>query len=247
MFLDDLQWLDTATLELLERLITDPDVRHVLLIGAYRDNEVSSSHPLMRTLAAIRDAGARAQEIVLAPLGLDDVERLIADALHCGPDSAGPLALLVHEKTGGNPFFAIQFLTALAEEGLVRFDRDAARHGSGTWIGFAPRATPTTWWISCWGSCGDCRDHTQTALQQLACLGNVAEIELLSLVFGQSEEEIHAPLWEAVRTGLILRLEGSYAFLHDRIQEAAYALIPEAQRAEVHLRIGRLLHGAHSA
>ena len=127
LFLDDLQWLDTATLELLERLVTDPDVRHVLLIGAYRDNEVSSSHPLMRTLAAIRDAGARPQEIVLAPLGLDDVERLIADALHCGPDSAGPLALLVYEKTGGNPFFTIQFLTSLAEEGLLRFDRAEAR------------------------------------------------------------------------------------------------------------------------
>ncbi|HXB67525.1 MAG TPA: AAA family ATPase, partial [Candidatus Acidoferrales bacterium] len=126
LFLDDLQWLDTATLELLERLATDPDVRHVLLIGAYRDNEVGSSHPLMRTLAAIRDAGAKTQEMVLAPLGLDDVERLIADALRCGPNAAGPLALLVHEKTGGNPFFAIQFLASLAEEGLLRFDRGAA-------------------------------------------------------------------------------------------------------------------------
>ena len=86
LFLDDLQWLDTATLELLERLITDPDVRHVLLIGAYRDNEVSSSHPLMRTLAAIREAGAKTQEIVLAPLGLEDVDRLIADALRCEPE-----------------------------------------------------------------------------------------------------------------------------------------------------------------
>ena len=96
LFLDDLQWLDTATLELLERLVTDPDVRHVLLIGAYRDNEVSSSHPLMRTLAAIRDAGARAQEIVLAPLGLDDVERLVADALRCGRElswSSGAIGL----------------------------------------------------------------------------------------------------------------------------------------------------------
>src|SRR5271154_1592807 len=110
LFLDDLQWLDSATLELLEHLITDPDVRHVLLIGAYRDNEVSPSHPLIRTLGAIRDAGGKTQEIVLAPLGLDDLERLIADALHCGPNSAGPLAQLVHEKTGGNPFFAIQFL-----------------------------------------------------------------------------------------------------------------------------------------
>jgi len=126
LFLDDLQWLDTATLELLERLITDPDVRHVLIIGAYRDNEVSSSHPLKRTLAAIRSDGASVQEIVLAPLGPDDVGRLVFDSLRCDRGAAGPLALLVHEKTGGNPFFAIQFLSALAEEGLLRFDRDAA-------------------------------------------------------------------------------------------------------------------------
>ena len=240
LFLDDLQWLDTATLELLERLVTDPDVRHVLLIGAYRDNEVSSSHPLMRTLAAIRDAGAKTQEIVLAPLGLDDIERLIADALRCGPDSAGPLAQLVYEKTGGNPFFAIQFLMALAEEGLLRFDRDAAG-----WIwdlgrirakGYSDNVVDLMV-----GKLQRLSGTTQAALQQLACLGNVAEIATLSVVFGQSEEEIHAALLEAVRTGLILRLEGSYAFLHDRIQEAAYALIPESERAEAHLRIGRVL------
>src|SRR5439155_16338495 len=117
LFLDDLQWLDAATLELMEHLITDSDVRHLMLIGAYRDNEVSPSHPLLRTLAAIRKAGARVQEIVLAPLGIDDINRLIADALHCGTERARPLAQLVYEKTGGNPFFAIQFFTALGEEG----------------------------------------------------------------------------------------------------------------------------------
>ncbi|MCU1262437.1 MAG: multi-sensor signal transduction multi-kinase, partial [Bryobacterales bacterium] len=126
LFLDDLQWLDAATLELLERLITDPDVRHLMLVGAYRDNEVSSSHPLTRTLEAIRKAGARMQEIVLAPLGLDDVGRLVAEALHCEWEVAYPLAQLVHEKTGGNPFFAIQFLTAWPEEGLLGFDPDAS-------------------------------------------------------------------------------------------------------------------------
>jgi PAS domain S-box-containing protein len=240
LFLDDLQWLDTATLELLEHLVTDPEVRHVLLIGAYRDNEVSSSHPLMRARAAIRDAGARAQEIVLAPLELDDVEQLIADALQCRPNSAGPLALLVYEKTAGNPFFTIQFLTALAEEGLLRFDRDAV-----AWIWDLDR-------IRGKGYSGNVADlmlgklrrlphHTQTALQQLACLGNAADIVLLGLGFGHFEEEIHAPLRDAVRTGLILRLEASYVFLHDRIQEAAYALIPESERAELHLRIGRAL------
>src|ERR1700726_1464579 len=122
LFLDDLEWLDTATLDLLEHLVTHPEGRHVLLIGAYRDNEVGPTHPLLRTLDAIRDADMRMREIVLAPLRIDDVGRFIADALHCEPEHAQPLAQLVHEKTGGNPFFAIQFFTALAEEGLLSFD-----------------------------------------------------------------------------------------------------------------------------
>src|SRR5271166_6601404 len=126
LFLDDLQWLDAATLELLKHLITEPEVRYLLLVGAYRDNEVSPSHPLIRTLEVIRKAGARMQQVVLAPLGLDDVRRLIADALHCEQDSARPLAGLVHEKTGGNPFFTIQFLAALAEERLLVLDSGAA-------------------------------------------------------------------------------------------------------------------------
>src|ERR1700733_12106946 len=126
LFLDDLQWMDAASLELLEYLVTNSETQHLLLVGAYRDNEVGAARPLMRTLEAIRKAGARVEEIVLAPLGIDDVGRLVADALHCGADSSYPLAKLVHEKTGGNPFFTIQFLTALAEEGLVRRDPDAA-------------------------------------------------------------------------------------------------------------------------
>ncbi len=251
LFLDDLQWLDRATLELLEHLVTDPDVQHVLLIGAYRDNEVSPSHPLMRTLAAIREAGAKMQEIVLSPLGLDDVCRLVAEALHGGSDSVRPLVQLVHEKTGGNPFFATQFLTALAEEGLLRFDRDAS-----VWVwdlgGIRAKGYSDNVVDLMVEKLRRLSDPTQAALQQVACLGNVAEIAILSMVFGQSdtgrcvrsivsEEEIHTALLEAARTGLILRMEGSYAFLHDRIQEAAYALIPESARAKTHLRIGRIL------
>jgi PAS domain S-box-containing protein len=240
LFLDDLQWLDAATLELLEHLITDPDVQYLMLVGAYRDNEVSSSHPLTRTLAAIRKAGARMQEIVLAPLGLEDVDRLVADALRCERHAADSLAKLVHEKTGGNPFFAIQFLTALAEEGLLRLDPDAA---AWTWDlarihakGYTDNVVDLMV-----GKLKRWSGAAQAALQRLACLGNVAEFATLTLVHGKLEEEIHTALLEAVRTGLILRLEGSYAFLHDRIQEAAYALIPEGERAAAHLRIGRVL------
>ena len=240
LFLDDLQWLDTATLELLEHLVTDPDMRHVLLIGAYRDNEVSSSHPLMRTLAAIRETGAITQEIVLSPLGIDDVHQLIAGALRCGRKMVGPLAQLIHEKTGGNPFFAIQFLTELAEEGLLLFDGDAAG-----WICNLGQVRAKGYTDSVVdlmvGKLRRLPDDTQIALQQLACLGNVAEIPTLSMILGQSEEEIHAALLEADRAGLILRLEESYAFLHDRIQEAAYALIPKSACALAHLRIGRAL------
>ena len=125
LFLDDLQWLDAATLDLLEDLLTQTDVRHLLLIGAYRDNEVTPSHPLMRTLDAIRNAGARVHQIVLAPLTREDVGRLVADSIYCDCDRALPLAQLVHEKTAGNPFFVIQFLSALVEEGLLTFDHGA--------------------------------------------------------------------------------------------------------------------------
>jgi PAS domain S-box-containing protein len=240
LFLDDLQWLDAATLELLENLITDRDVRHLMLVGAYRDNEVSLSHPLMRTLGAIRKAGARMQEIVLAPLRLEDVGLLVADALHCERDSGRPLAQLVQEKTVGNPFFAIQFLTALAEERLLAFDPDAV---AWTWDLARIRAKGYTDNVVdlMVGKLKRLSGATQDALRQLACLGNVVEIATLTLIHEESEEEIHKALWEAARTGLILRLEDSYAFLHDRVQEAAYALIPEGERAAAHLRIGRAL------
>ena len=240
LFLDDLQWLDAATLELLEHVITDPDVRHLMLVGAYRDNEVSSSHPLMRTLGAIRKFGVRMQEIVLAPLRLDDVDRLVADALRTEPDAALPLAQLVIEKTGGNPFFAIQFLTGLADEGLLKFDTDAA---AWTWDVARIRAKGYTDNVVdlMVGKLKRLSGATQDALRQLACLGHEVEIATLTLMNGESEDEIDRKLLEAARTGLILRLESSYAFLHDRVQEAAYALIPEGERPAAHLRIGRVL------
>jgi predicted ATPase/signal transduction histidine kinase len=240
LFLDDLQWLDSATLDLLEHLVTHSEVRYLLLVGAYRDNEVGPSHPLMRTLEAIREADARVYEIVLAPLGLGDVGRLIADALHCEPERVRTLAQLVHERTGGNPFFAIQFLIALADEGLIAFDsvenvwawdidRIHAKNYTDNVVDLMVRKLQRL------------SIATQDALKHLACLGNMAEVGRLCLIQCETEEAMHERLCEAVHAGLVVQQGEVYHFLHDRIQQAAYSLVPEERLAGVHLRIGREL------
>jgi len=243
LFLDDLQWLDSATLDLIEDLLTQSDVPHLMLIGAYRDNEVDSSHPLTRKLDAMRRAGAPVQEIVLAPLTRTDVAVLITDSFHPEPERAAPLAELIHEKTAGNPFFVIQFISALVEEGLLTFD-----YGEGQW----PWDLNT---IRSKGYTDNVADlmvgklkrlpiETQQALRLLACLGNRAEFALLEMVSQQSSDEMHAQFWEATRTGLVFRSGDAYCFLHDRVQEAAYSLIPQDSRANAHLRLGRLITAA---
>jgi len=244
LFLDDLQWLDSATLDLIEDLLTQSDVRHLMLIGAYRDNEVELSHPLMRKLEAIRTAGAPVQEIVLAPLTREDLTQLTSDALQCGPERATSLAELIHEKAAGNPFFAIQFVSALVEEGLLTFD-----YGEGRWSWDLNRIRGKGYTDNVVdlmvGKLHRLPIDTREALQEMACLGHRATITTLALVHGTTAEAVHAHLWEAVRNDVIERLESAYRFIHDRVQEAAYSFIPEEGRAAAHLRIGRLL-AAHT-
>ncbi|RFU49828.1 PAS domain S-box protein [Paraburkholderia sp. DHOC27] len=240
LFIDDLQWVDTATLDLLAYLVTHPDVKHVLLVGAYRNNEVDAAHPFARTLESISHADGKVQQIELAPLTSANVTQLVTDSLHCDSATAGPLAQLVHEKTGGNPFFTIQFLTALADENLLSFDPHAA---AWCWDLSRIRAKGYTENVADLMAARLARlpPETRAALGQLACLGNVADVTALSWVQGGSETAMHANLWEAVRTGLVFREATAYEFAHDRVQEAAYALIPADQRAAAHLRIGRAL------
>src|SRR4029077_14761524 len=240
LFLDDLQWLDAAKLDLMEDLLTQSDLKHLLLIGAYRDNEVDPTHPLVRKLQAMREAGALLQDIVLAPLTREDLGQLIADSLHCEPGHAESLANLVYDKTTGNPFFAIHFISALFEEGLLTFDQ---LQGRWSWdlnrihakqytdnvvdlmVRMLTRLVP----------------ETQNALKQLACLGNSSQFRVVCTVYQEPMEQMHTQLAEAVGAGFVLRSKDSYHFLHDRVQEAAYSLIPQELRAEEHLRIGMLM------
>jgi PAS domain S-box-containing protein len=241
LFLDDLQWLDAATLDLLEDLLTQESVPHLLLIGAYRDNEIDASHPLMRKLGSIKAAGTSSiQEITLGALDAQHVSRLIAEALHCETDQVGNLAQLILQKTDGNPFFINQFLSTLTDEGLIAFD---SVHSRWSWDlkriqekGYTDNVADLMI-----GKLVRLPIATQLALQQLACLGNVATTAMLAIVHEATEQELHASLVEARRQDLVDFLESSYRFAHDRVHEAAYALIPIERRAAAHLRIGRML------
>jgi len=240
LFFDDLQWADPASLRVLRSVLAQPDVRHLLVVGAYRDNEVSPAHPLMLTLAEMAKEGTRVESISLAGLPQQNLEELLNDIFYIDTMRSRGLAHLVYEKTHGNPFFAIRFLRDLHRDGLIVFDSAAA-----TWqwdldvirerryadnvvellMGHIERLPP----------------HGQYALQLAACIGNLITTHDLSLVSHRTEEQISDDLAAAVRDHLVLRVTGGYTFSHDRVQQAAYERIAEHERSLVHRALGRAM------
>jgi PAS domain S-box-containing protein len=239
-FLDDLQWLDPASCKLLESLLVHNETPYLLLLGAYRDSEISASHPLTSLLGALRAADTPLLELALSPISEADLAALIADALHGSPLDVAPLAALIYQKAAGNPFFSIQFLLSTEDEGLLKFD---AREGAFCWDIAKIRAKNLSDNVVdlMIGKLRKLPEGAQSALQRLACLGHSAPLTTLEIVLGVTEADVHAQLWEAVVAGLLVRTDGRYRFLHDKVQEAAYALQPERERAAIHLGIARLL------
>jgi predicted ATPase/signal transduction histidine kinase len=239
LFLDDLQWADAASVALLRHFATMGDGHPLLLLGAYRREGVGPDHPLA---GLTRSSGAACPmiEIALAPLGAKAVAELVGDSLGAPPAAIAGLANLVLQKSGGNPFFALQFITHLYDAGLLVFDR-ASR--TWRWDNERIRAEPLSATVAelLIGKLRRFPAATQHALQLAACLGVTAEAERLAIIIEQPREVVARMLDEPLAEGLIVDIGEAYRFLHDRVHHAAYSLIEPGKRAALHLRIGRRL------
>ncbi len=263
IFLDDLQWADSASLKLMQLLMSESNNGYLLLIGAYRDNEVFPAHPLMLTLDEVSKADAVVNTITLQPLSQNSLNQLVADTLNCPKDLSQPLTQLIFQKTQGNPFFSSQFLKSLHEEEFIKFDFNA-----GYWqcnISKVREAALTDDVVEFMAlRLRKLPEITQNILKLAACIGNQFDLETLAIISQKSETEAATVLWKALQETFILPQSEIYKFyiqeqqvnrekvpqvvhfkfLHDRVQQAAYSLIPEAQKQNTHLQIGRSLLGS---
>lgn len=258
LFLDDLQWVDAASLRLLRALADRDKTRMLLLVLAYRDNEITEGHPLPFVLGEIERAKAiPISRVTLTSLGKADVRQLLAETFHRPEDEIAPLAEILHSKTHGNPFFLNQLLTTLYREKLVTF-----RHDEGRWhweIDAIAQAEITDNVVELMiARIAKLSPRIQELLQLASCIGARFELSIIAAIDERPAAETASSLWEALADGLLVPVsaryrspetfaaatdggEVEYRFLHDRVQQSAYAMIPETRRKATRLRIGRLL------
>ncbi len=256
IFLDDLQWADSASLTLIDVLMSDPDLAGLLMIGAYRDNEIHAGHPLQALFEQLARGQAPCRSITLAALERRSVGPLIADTLRIPAETAAPLASLVTAKTQGNPFFVRQFLRLLEEKKLLAFDAGAA---CWTWQVDRIEQEQITDNVAdlVTERIGRLTPEAGRLLRLAACIGNQFDLETLTVVSGGLPRETAAALAEPLAQEIIAPIGESYKyaawseatpdagiayrFAHDRLQQASYAMIPPDERPLLHDQIGRLI------
>jgi len=263
VFIDDLQWADTASLDMLRRILFDEDIHRLLVLGAYRNNEVGPGHPFVVTLEELKGGGVPVSELTLSPLSRPAIGEMVADTVGTTPQLSSELGDIVYEKTGGNPFFVDQFLREVHLADALAFD---AEHGVWRWDLSAITAMEITDNVAELMSrkVGAMPEATRTALELAACIGNSFDLKTLSVIAQRAPGQMAQDLWPALELELLVPLGGGwrlvgagstdaitekarYRFLHDRVQEAAYELVGQADRRQMHLRIGRLLRDQDSA
>ncbi|MBH9554232.1 diguanylate cyclase [Inhella gelatinilytica] len=253
LFLDDLQWADRPTLRLMEQLLTGDERACLLIVGAYRDNEVDATHPMQELLHLVQ-RHRPVEQLLLPPLDLSQVAQWLGESLHRPPGSVTPLATLCHAKTGGNPFYLSQFLRHLHEVGDLQYDRP-----TGAWVwdlerirGRDETANVVELMLTRLRSLPQ---DTRDLLARVAHLGEGFRLGELMLLCGQDARTTAARLWPALAAGLVLPLgerykfeespdlleRARYRFLHDRVQQAAHALTLADDRSALQLDCGRRL------
>ncbi|NNF27182.1 MAG: GAF domain-containing protein, partial [Gemmatimonadetes bacterium] len=255
LFLDDLQWIDSASRDLMRVVLSNWPSSGLLVVGAFRNNEVGPDHPLMELIQDLSSSGTSVSSIRLEPLGQESLDTFVADSLRGDAEHGAPLASLIARKTGGNPFFVTQFMRSLAERDLLVPDRS-----SGVWAydldGIEKQpSTPNVVDLLA-GRIERLPDAACEALKMAACLGNRFDERTLTIVSGGDRQQVRESLRVALAEGFLLRGDevgdanagtpegegpSTYRFLHDRVQQAAYVLIPRSERAKVHVGIGRSL------
>ncbi|ACE06495.1 hypothetical protein Aasi_1160 [Candidatus Amoebophilus asiaticus 5a2] len=239
IFLDDLQWADQASLELMTYLLQQPNIGHLLWIGAYRDTEITPSHPALQAITTLQEAQITIQKLPLAPLSLASLYQWIADSLHKPLIDIQPLVELIFQKTAGNPFFVKLFLQSLYDQRLLTFSpqthwkwelakiyQHPATENVITLMTYQIRQLPVT---------------TQKALSVASCISHRLALSTLQTAMACSHEEVEKTLQPALNSGILIQVDHEVYFAHDRVQEAAYHLIAEEERAHTHLTIGQRL------
>ena len=240
LFIDDLQWADSSSLSLLKVLMTDFENQYLLCIGAYRDNEVNAAHPFIIALDEMAQEGAIISSIAIGNLSAENVNDLISDATGIGVEQTKDLTNLVYQKTSGNAFFVNQFLKSLYQDGLLKFDFEALQWQWDVQKIKEKNITDNVVELMA-GKVLRLNTPTQQLLKTGACIGNSFDLAMMAIIEHQPEAELVSNLSEALAEGLLVPAGEAYRFSHDRIQQAVYSLIPDQQKNQAHLTIGKLL------